>query len=140
MIEQLQRRPFDRPANALWVHRGIHCAIYLGGVAVSFNGYVRLPDGHPWLGLHYDNIPADVHGGLTYAEGNWIGFDTGHAFDYWRDEEIDANVLPQDRKQWEALHPLLKEARRLPMADWEDFWTMARLREEVERLADQVAR
>lgn len=46
------------------------------------NGYIHLPKGHPWYGMHYDHIPADVHGGLTFSEeedGYWvIGFDTGH--------------------------------------------------------------
>lgn len=61
--------------------------------AVAYNnlgfrvGYVRLPSGHPWSGLYYDDIPAKVHGGLTYGDrhdnfpGTWIGFDCGHAGD-----------------------------------------------------------
>lgn len=54
-------------------------------------GYVAIPQGHPWHGVDYDDIDADVHGGLTYAsnhkplhepDGNWwIGFDCGHAPD-----------------------------------------------------------
>lgn len=70
------------------------------------NGYVRLPEGHPWIGLDiWDEPPVVVvHGGLTFSglypaeqldpptdipEGPWwIGFDCGHAFDnpepgYW---------------------------------------------------------
>jgi len=48
------------------------------------NGYVGLPKWHPWFNLHYDDIPVDIHGGLTYADfddetGLWIiGFDTHH--------------------------------------------------------------
>jgi len=50
------------------------------------NGYVGLPAGHLWYGVNYDDIPVDVHGGLTFGEeielyGNkyWvIGFDTAH--------------------------------------------------------------
>jgi len=48
------------------------------------NGYVGLPKWHPWFDMGYDDIPVDIHGGLTYAamykeEGLWvIGFDTGH--------------------------------------------------------------
>lgn len=56
-------------------------------------GYVRLPQGHPWYGLGYDDVPADCHGGITFAEADvpcdapgpdvdwWIGFDCAHAFD-----------------------------------------------------------
>lgn len=64
------------------------------------NGYVALPPGHKYHGVEYDDIPVDVHGGLTYSsiykknsmgdgfewpedwEGHWIiGFDCAHAYD-----------------------------------------------------------
>ena len=56
-------------------------------------GYVRIPAGHPWHGKHYDDIAAEVHGGLTFADADvpcdapgedndwWVGFDCAHAFD-----------------------------------------------------------
>jgi len=55
-------------------------------------GYVGLPKGHKYYGEDYDNVPVDVHGGLTYAGGynnypvvdndrSWIGFDCAHCFD-----------------------------------------------------------
>lgn len=56
-------------------------------------GYIRVLPGHPWFGLQYDDIVADVHGGLTYASNGvdcathpgyaewWIGFDCGHYCD-----------------------------------------------------------
>jgi hypothetical protein len=48
-------------------------------------GYALIPPGHPWHGVEYDNIPADVHGGLTYSEADgddwWIGFDCSHSGD-----------------------------------------------------------
>jgi hypothetical protein len=52
------------------------------------NGYVELPEGHPWRDKELqieDSGLVDVHGGVTYgptADG-WIGFDTLHAFDVW---------------------------------------------------------
>lgn len=59
------------------------------------NGYVIVSKNHPWYGLHYDKIDAEIHGGLTFAGVNisgqpqeskttdaWIvGFDTGHSTD-----------------------------------------------------------
>lgn len=54
------------------------------------NGYVLIPEGHKYYGLDYDEIPVNVHGGLTFAEhikdddrgnfsdGFWVGFDTAH--------------------------------------------------------------
>jgi len=61
-------------------------------------GYVGVPPGHPWHGKSYDEVEADVHGGLTYSKhcnahichvpepGEpehlfWLGFDCGHAGD-----------------------------------------------------------
>jgi len=58
------------------------------------NGYVIIPKGHPYHGKHYDDIPVNVHGGLTFSENakdlDWpeldkkdkegwvVGFDTAH--------------------------------------------------------------
>lgn len=56
-------------------------------------GYVRVPKGHPWHGKPYDEIKAEVHGGLTFAEPDkpcdkpgeddayWVGFDCAHLGD-----------------------------------------------------------
>lgn len=53
-------------------------------------GYVRVAKGHPWHGVDYHKIAADVHGGLTFAEPDkpcgkgeaddayWVGFDCAH--------------------------------------------------------------
>jgi hypothetical protein len=49
-------------------------------------GYLTLPHNHPWSHRGYDEIEADVHGGLTYADpegdGRYtVGFDCGHSGD-----------------------------------------------------------
>jgi hypothetical protein len=75
--------------------------------------YIKIPEGHPWnklvdkvstfkIGEHeitvhngYDDIPLDVHGGLTFSHrtngeewpqgfdaGAWIGWDYAHCGDY----------------------------------------------------------
>ena len=54
-------------------------------------GYIGLPKEHPWYGMDYFSIPANVHGGLTWGDYNlpnqepdglyWIGFDTNHLND-----------------------------------------------------------
>lgn len=72
---------------------GFACVIGLGGPrSANFNGYLRLPSGHPWFGKDYMDIQCDVHGGLTFGDWGlpweqkpgdeyWIGFDTCHAGD-----------------------------------------------------------
>lgn len=61
--------------------------------------YIKLPKGHKYENVDYDNIPLAVHGGLTYGEsflnvaevggkeiadktGYWIGWDYAHYGDY----------------------------------------------------------
>ena len=46
-------------------------------------GYVKLPEGHLCRDMDYDDIPIEVHGGLTYgpSENGWVGFDCGHCYD-----------------------------------------------------------
>lgn len=51
--------------------------------------YVILPEDHKYYGMHYDDIPIKVHGGLTFAnnhklvDGKWcIGWDYAHYDDY----------------------------------------------------------
>jgi hypothetical protein len=85
------------PDRREWEHAGFPCLIQRvssGGLC----GYVAVPPGHSWHSKHYDEIDADVHGGLTYAqpcEGNichvpkpgepdnvwWLGFDHAHSND-----------------------------------------------------------
>lgn len=61
------------------------------------NGYVRLPKNHKYFGADYDDIPYDIHRGLSYADYQTfngieyyvIGFDTSH---YGDNQSMD--------KQW----------------------------------------
>ena len=47
-------------------------------------GYVKLLKEHKYFGKDYDNIPVEVHGGITWSgefqdeEGYYLGFDCGH--------------------------------------------------------------
>lgn len=66
------------------VRNGIWWCVARNTVFGSVNGYVRVPDDHPLHGLDYDELDdIDVHGGVSFADGDWIGFDTAHFGDYW---------------------------------------------------------
>lgn len=64
------------------------------------NGYVRIAEGHKYYGKTYDDIPINVHGGLTFgdhimdndkwSDGYWVGFDTAHYGDNSDTWTIDA--------------------------------------------------
>lgn len=73
----------------------------------AVNGYALLPDGHPWRGIaNESDIPADVHGGLTYSRNGWIGFDFLHYGDWWPEQgdaqrwgaDEDRECTPDDVK------------------------------------------
>ena len=84
------RRPDDILATG--EHQGFKWHVIHNGQGYRC-GYVRIPAGHPWHGKDYDNIAAEVHGGLTFADADvpcdapgedndwWVGFDCAHAFD-----------------------------------------------------------
>lgn len=93
-------------------HKGFQYRIASNPYLSTLNGYVLVPEGHPWYGVHYNDPTledVEVHGGLTYSgdglgawaetyrfplpKGYWLlGFDTGH----WTDakpgmEELNLN-------------------------------------------------
>ncbi|MBD3941974.1 hypothetical protein IF188_09730 [Microbacterium sp. NEAU-LLC] len=68
------------------VEAGIEWATLRAPVYGAVNGYVRLPDDHPWRAIaDLQASGIDAHGGITYGvdEDGWIGFDTLHAGDWW---------------------------------------------------------
>ena len=79
---------------ATGTHRGVEWQTHKAP-RYGVNGYMRIPEGHPWYGLTYEEINRIVSesnasrfdggaGELTYlAIGGWIGFDTLHACDSW---------------------------------------------------------
>lgn len=89
------------PAVDSGTEEGIEWKTCRAPIYGAVNGYVRVPEDHPWHGLDYDDIDVDVHGGLTYARDGWIGFDTLHFGDHWpdmpevmRDEDWGRNWTP----------------------------------------------
>ena len=44
-------------------------------------GYIQVDADHPWHALTYDEVDVCVHGGLTFSEDGWFGFDCAHAGD-----------------------------------------------------------
>lgn len=80
------------PNRIEFEHAGFKCLILRHPELGQLNGYVGLKRGHPYYRKSSDDIDVDVHGGLTFAQIGeginwskgywWIGFDTGHLWDY----------------------------------------------------------
>lgn len=72
------------------MHNGIRCVVLF--VRTHRCGYVCVPKNNPAYKMDYEDIPLEVHGGLTFASDTlseikptpgdyWIGFDCAHAGD-----------------------------------------------------------
>ena len=85
---------------------GYECRLYKNNLPIVgkfWNGYVRVPVGHPLHGAHYDDRrirSMEVHGGVTFSgkmkDGNgddihgwWLGFDTAHFADIMEPKDKD---------------------------------------------------
>ena len=69
-------------AGIPWVARRVPDSEWAGN---PVNGYIKVPDGHPWA-LTDDYVDTGVPWGeITYGPGasGWIGFDTMHAGQWW---------------------------------------------------------
>ena len=113
------RDPFEylTPDGKRFTHQGIECYVTMG--PVSINGYIRLPDDHPWLD-YPDSLECHpgiiVHGGITYQQDQVIGFDTAHAGDAWHPQSESARLTPEFHRGhghvWEE-HEVIEETKRL---------------------------
>src|SRR5438132_5160947 len=86
--------PMEKFVEKKWDYAGLQCVVTRADLSGERDwtmhrcGYVRVPPAHPWHGQSDEDIPAEVHGGLTFAElepcehedgvGWWIGFDCHH--------------------------------------------------------------
>lgn len=60
------------------------------------NGYVCVPEGHPWVEVGASPLGSEsigsgtsrVWGAATFCHGRWFGFDTQHVGDVWSDDFI----------------------------------------------------
>lgn len=123
-----------------WTYEGLECAMCVAPLGNAVSGYVKLPEGHPDADVDYDVLDGEyeVHGGLTFAQDGWVGFDTAHAFDIWEPEEL-LPLLNTDyeRRGYERMQEM---ARSMPThaSIPELRWTVSLVRAETERLASQV--
>lgn len=88
----MKKRWKDEPDSKDFNAHGFRCALRRGPKSLGhWCGYVGIPETHRVFGLDYDNVPVEVHGGLTYAGDRcpgekpdglwWVGFDCAHLGD-----------------------------------------------------------
>lgn len=106
-------------------HHGLKWCVCLAPHKFFINGYVQLPTNHPYYSRDYDNIPAQAPGGLTFSNNGVVGFDTGHAFDVWTNEELQKYGGKTAFTHTESEHNI--------------YWTLDMVIEETKQLANQLA-
>lgn len=130
-----QTRDFISEGAETWTAHGLECAVRPSPLG-PLNGYVRLPEDHPMRGKGYDAFNVEAHGGLTYGcdAFGWVGFDTLHLGDWWREEDVQESADGEAMRR-AGIAPMWSEDRNKGFP----AWTKPKLRAEVERLAEQLA-
>lgn len=115
--------PMERAVEKKWDFKGLQCIVTRADIgdpdrwSMHRCGYVRIPAGHPWHGRDYNDIPVEVHCGLTFSRiepcahedgiGYWVGFDCHHLGDsgFPRNHEFPAGtssyLMENDGHYWE---------------------------------------
>jgi len=134
----------DEPDRVPWEHAGLPC-ILRRNLFGAWCGYVGVPPGHPCrakIGRDAETRQLDAHGGITYtAECHgcvchepkpgeaedlwWLGFDCAHAGD-------TQPALDQMLRRHES-------PSMLRFLEGDHYWTLAEVKVETERLAEQLA-
>lgn len=106
--------PWEKePDHHEFSHAGFRCIATRHPRSGNFCGYVVLEKGHPWYGVGYNDVDADVHGGLTAAGTGYggtddstysIGFDCGHGCDFSPGHEGLMRTIMESRGETYVSH------------------------------------
>ena len=80
----LPDRPWEtEPDHKKWVDpkTKYKCEVKRNPMTLALCGYVTVPKKHHYYGLGYNDVMANVHGGLTFSDKGTFGFDCAHAGD-----------------------------------------------------------
>lgn len=94
------------------------------------NGYVILPKFHPWFGLHYNDIPVEIHGGLTFSDKI-----TEELIETWAKSKAREKEL--DKKLKANLGLWMIGFDTIHYGDNEENWPKEAVEEETKRLKRQ---
>lgn len=101
-------------------------------------GYARLPEALRGRWMDFHDVPLEAHWGLTYGPdgGGWVGFDTAHAGDCWDADELYGLLDAEQREYADAVRA--SGLWPLRLGSEAPNWTVARLWDATEQLADRV--
>jgi hypothetical protein len=134
------------PDRVEWRYKGFPLLAVRHDELGHWCAYVGVPPAHPWHGKGYDEVDANVHGGLTYAakcsdhvchvpepgetdDVWWLGFDYAHAGDLSPGSNIDMRMMLGIYNAFSG---------ESSGDGSEHYKTLEHVRREAERLADQA--
>lgn len=115
-----EKRERDTLVEKVWEHKELTCCVLL--IRQSHRcGYVRVPKNNPAFELNYEDVPVDVHGGLTFSNMSltgqpddenyhWFGFDCAHFGDEIRLSGLRNGFL---HGHWWTLEEVITETNSL---------------------------
>lgn len=133
-------KPWENEPDRLeWEHKGFKCLIVRHRSMKHLCGYVAVSEEHPWYGLSYSVIDADVHGGLTFSQ-------FGHSKEFENQSFYKPIVDERGRKLWWIGFDAAHDGDLIPFELEQGFWTDPKavyrnidyLKEHVEKLAEQA--
>lgn len=130
-----------------WYHSGLKCKVVF--VRQSHRcGYVRVPKTHIAYGKSYEDLPIDVHGGLTFGDVHsinkrfqWFGFDCAHLGDRIGECAITGEHFWTLEETWEETNRMAEQFQKLTLKDiienklqWMPDWFKSNVRIDIKEI------
>lgn len=129
----IQDRPWEtEPDSMKWTEASTKykCEVKRNSITLALCGYVTVSTKHHYYGLGYNDVPANVHGGLTFSDGKGtFGFDCAHAGDLCPGVLLSVLDTAKDPKEY-------LEAVEM----FDTYRTFGWVQDETERLARELKR
>lgn len=126
-----------------WESHGLLCRV-LDGPFKNYNGYVSVPKSHPCWGKDYNNVPVNVHGGLTFGSQGGETSVVKKVLGKEREFKNDAEQWPNEEFWWfgwDTSHyndyVVYKDGSSLNLSGTR--WTVEMVVRETEQLAEQLS-
>ncbi len=115
MSTELPEWPFKDNLLEHGTEDGVIWALAAAPINDAINGYVYIPENHPWRDVEDQmwDLDAEVHGGITYANHNWLGFDFMHAWDWWPGMAGRYQIIPYEDQITRTIDDVRQEAKSL---------------------------
>jgi hypothetical protein len=115
-LDEALEKVKSEPNEETFTYKGYKCLIIRHPEMKHLCGYVGVPEGHKYYKKHYDEVPLEVHGGLTFSDwwedendSLWyLGFDCAHSWDLSPGMHLPRKELTKS-KYWITINGVKQE-------------------------------